>query len=472
MSDCCSSSPFHLLVVGGGSAAFAATLAALDRGARVTLVNAGLPIGGTCVNVGCVPSKALLRVAHDVHRAKTLTFDGIDSSGHVVSTERVLAQIQGMVHELRRAKYEAVVEGRAGFTRIDGRARVVGPKAIEVDGRRIEGDAILLATGARAKIPPIPGADGVPPLTNADVFALPELPDRIAIVGAGYIGLEFAQALRRLGVRVVLLEAAPRLLPHLAADVGDVLGRALAHDGVEIHLGVAVTGVRRTDAGVVVTFEEGGAVHEVTAGAWLAATGRAPNTEDLGLEALGVERDAHGFVVVDEHQRTSVPSIYAAGDVTGGAMFVYTAARDGALAARNALGDPVARPDDPVPWVIFTEPQVAGIGLDEADARASGIDAEAATLPLEHVPRAIVGGHRRGFVRLVRDRATDLLVGARIVAPEGGELLMEVALAMSAKIPVADLRDHLHPYLTLSEAIKLAAITFGKDVTELSCCAT
>ncbi|RMG97851.1 MAG: mercury(II) reductase [Deltaproteobacteria bacterium] len=476
MSDCCTPTPSHagkhLVIVGGGSAAFAAAIAALDAGARVTLVNDGLPIGGTCVNVGCVPSKALIEAAAAVAAGRRRRFGGITVHTEVTSTATVLEEVRNLVGRLRSAKYEDVVAGRPGFSRIDGRARLVGPSAVVVAGTRIEGDAIVVATGARPHVPEVPGAAEAPPLTNESFFDLAELPRRVVVVGGSFVGLEFAQALARLGTRVTLVEAADRLLSRTAPDVGAAVAAALAADGVEILVSARLEAVARGPGGVEVVVDHEGTRRRVQADAWLAATGRVPNTEGLGLDELGVATDARGFVEVDAMQRTRVPTIFAAGDVTGGDMFVYTAAREGTRAARNALGAAEERPPGPVPWVVFTDPQVAGVGLDLDEAVAAGIDAQAARLPLEHLPRAIVARRPEGFVRLVRDCRDDRIVGARIVAPTAGDLVVEAALAVAHGWTAADLRDAVHPYLTHAEALGLAATTFVRPVHELSCCAS
>jgi mercuric reductase len=224
---------------------------------------------------------------------------------------------------------------------------------------------------------------------------------------------------------------------------------------------------------LVAEVERGGETLQLRAGAILVATGRKPNSAGFGLEELGVAMDHRGFLKTSQYLETTVPGIYAAGDVAGEPMFVYAAAYEGALAAENALvGNSRRKDDTAVPWIVFTDPQVGGVGLDEAQARAQGLDAESSLLPLDHVPRALVARDTRGFIKLVRDRKSDLLLGARILAPEGGELLMEIALAMKFKIPVRALAELFHPYLTLSEGVKLAAIAFEKDVNQLSCCAS
>ena len=471
---------YDLVVVGGGSAAFAAALKTSDLGGRAAIVNdaALLPIGGTCVNVGCVPSKATIRAAEAVHCAQRSAFDGVETSGHVTDFGAVLAQVRALAAELRETKYVDVAGADDAVTLVDGRARLAGRTdglhTVEVDGgaRTLRARAVLVATGARTYAPDVPGLAEAGYLTNETVWDLEEAPSRLVVLGGGYVAVEAAQAFARLGVPVTLLQRSGRILPSEDAALTDALTGFLEADGVDVRTGVALRSVRRDGNETVVAFEAGGEDQEVRGSHVLLATGRRGNTHDLGLEALGVTPDARGFLPVDATLRTAADGVFGAGDVLGDKMFVYTAAYEGALAARNAREGLWAEADyTALPWVVFTDPQLAGVGLDLAQAEAAGIDAEATTLPMEHVPRAIAARDTRGSVTLVRDRASDRLVGARVLAPEGSELLMEAAFAIRHGVTTEQLAGAFHPYLTLSEAVKLAALTFRKDVGQLSCCA-
>ena len=276
----------------------------------------------------------------------------------------------------------------------------------------------------------------------------------------------------RLGTQVTILQRSGRILPTEDDDLTEALAGYLQEDGIEIVTGVAVKEVQKDKTGYAVCAEVCGKVRTFRAAQLLCATGRRPNTADMGLEAAGVDVRPDGAIQVNEGLETSVSGIYAAGDVIGEPAFVYTAAYEGALAAENALLCKGRQRDyTALPWVIFTDPQVAGVGLNEAEARARGLDVETAVLPLKYVPRALAARDTRGFVKLIREKGADRLLGARILAPEGGELAMEASLAIRYGIPVSDLAGMFHPYLTLSEGIKLAAQTFDKDVAKLSCCA-
>ena len=478
MSDCCSTqtgpgtTSAHLVVIGGGSAAFSAALKADELGARVTLINDGLPIGGTCVNVGCVPSKTLIRAAEAHHRASCPHFDGIESSSRITSFKAVISQKRELVGELRQAKYIDVVSDLPNIRIIESRARSVYNKTVEVNGEHIAADRILIATGASPFIPAIPGLAESGYLTNETAFELEELPESLIVIGGRYIALECAQMFARLGSRVTVLQRSVRILPTETEDLTDALTGYLDQEGIETVTGVSIAGIETAGKATRVHAIVDGVEDTLEASHILVATGRQPNTEGLGLEEFGIKLDSKGFLKVDETLQISDDGVYGAGDVIGEPMFVYTAAYEGALAAENALtGSAKIRDYKALPWVIFTDPQVAGVGLDERQAVEEGIEADVAVLPLSHVPRALAARDTRGFIKLIRDRSTDRLIGARILAREGSELLMEISLAIRHGITANELASAFHPYLTLSEGVKLAAISFKKDVNRLSCCA-
>ncbi|MEX0746852.1 MAG: FAD-dependent oxidoreductase, partial [Rhodothermales bacterium] len=348
----------------------------------------------------------------------------------------------------------------------------VNGHSVEVDGRRISGKNVLIATGARTAVSPIDGLDTIEYLTNESAYELEERPEHLLVLGGGYIALENAQAFARLGSKVTVLELLPRILATEAEDVTETLQEFLRADGVDIHTGVRATSVRCQGTEVIVETSINGQSRVFRGSHLFVATGRRGNTEDLGLEALGIGTTRGGYLQVDDSLRTSVPTVFGAGDVIGRWQFVYTAAYEGQLAAENALrGYHLHRSYAALPWVVFTDPQVAGVGIDERQAQEAGIAYEVSTLPLDQVPRALAARDTRGFIKLLREVDTDRLIGARVVAAEGSELLMEVALAIKYDLTVREIKGLFHPYLTLSEGIKLAALAFDKDVKKLSCCA-
>ena len=480
VSDCCGSSGPNgrepsrkdLVVVGGGSAAFAAAIKMSELGGETVIINDGLPIGGTCVNVGCIPSKTMVRAADAVWRAQHNHFDGLSTSGTVSDFGHIVAQTQSLVEDMRFEKYVNVVADDPAIQIVSGKARIQDRHCVEADGQRFAADNILIATGARTFVPDIPGLAAVPFLTNDSIYNLDELPSHLIILGGRYIALENAQIFSRLGSSVTIIQRSDSIIPDQDEDVSEEITGFLKAEGVTILTGSDILNVEEAETGVVVTVEEGGEQKQIQGSHLMLATGRRGNTDDLGLEALGIQLHGSGYVQVDETQRTSVSHIFAAGDVIGEQQFVYTAAYEGSLAAENAFRSMHKSRDYSVlPWVIFTDPQVAGVGLDEKQAAETGIDIEVSKLEMKHVPRAIAARDTRGFIKLLRNPVTDELLGARIVAPEGAELLMELSLAIKHQITVTELKEAFHPYLTLSEAIKLASISFGKDVGKLSCCA-
>ncbi len=302
-------------------------------------------------------------------------------------------------------------------------------------------------------------------------MALEKLPSSLIVIGASAVGLELAQMFLRLGVHVTVLEALPRIVPAEDPAIGNALTEYLAAEGMEIHAGVTIERVERNGSYAVHLSDQGRA-STVTAEQLLVATGRRANTNGFGLDEVGVTLGKKGEIVGNEYLQTANPDIYAAGDVTGEPMFVYVAAYGGTTAAENALTGNTVRFDlTALPKVTFTDPQVASVGFTEEEIRRQGGESITAELPLEHLSRAIAARDTRGFVKLVADASTRKIVGAHILASEAGEMITELALAVQFRLTIENLTSAFHPYLTLSEGIKLAAQTFDKDVAKLSCCA-
>lgn len=463
---------YDLVIVGGGSAGFSAAIKGAELGARVALVEGGT-LGGTCVNVGCVPSKTLIRAAEAQHRRVHHGFKGIVAADGRADWAAVRSQKDELVSRLREAKYWDVLRSYTDITLIEQRATITGGRGVRLaDGRTISAGKIVITTGASAWAPPIPGLVTAGYLDNATAMALESLPAAMIVVGASAVGLELAQMFSRLGVRVTVLEAAPRLVPAEDPAIGDALGGYLRDEGLTIHTGVAITSVNRNGGRHAVAFNDAASARHVEADQLLIATGRRPNTAGFGLETAGVTVGRRGEVVANEFLQTANPDIYAAGDVLGDPMFVYVAAYAGAVAAENALTGNRRRYDlSALPRVTFTDPGVASVGRTAAQAREAGIEPLVSTLPLAHVPRSLAARDTRGFVQLVADDATRQVIGGHILAAEAGEMITEVALAIRFTMRIEDLTSTFHPYLTLSEGVKLAAQTFDKDVSKLSCCA-
>jgi mercuric reductase len=461
----------HVAVIGSGGAAMAAALKAAERGARVTLVERGT-IGGTCVNVGCVPSKIMIRAAHVAHLRRASPFDGgIAASTPVIDRARLLAQQRARVDELRLAKYERILETTPAITVLRGEARFKDRRhlVVRLDGggeRELAFDRCLVATGAQPSVPPIPGLEDTPFWTSAEALSSAVIPPRLVVIGSSVVAVELAQAFARLGSQVTVL-ARHTLFSRDDPAIGEAVTAAFRAEGITVLEDTQASRVDHIDNEFVLATDRG----ELRAEHVLVATGRTPSTRGLALDAAGVSVDKQGGIVVDAAMRTSVQNIYAAGDCTDQPQFVYVAAAAGTRAAINMTGGEAALDLSAMPVVVFTDPQVATVGLTEAQAHAKGLHTDSRTLSLENVPRALVNFDTRGFIKLVAEASSGRLLGVQTVAPEAGELIQSAALALRARMTVHELADQLFPYLTMVEGLKLCAQTFTKDVKQLSCCA-
>ena len=459
-----------VVIIGSGSASFAAALRAAEEGATVTIVEAGV-VGGTCVNVGCVPSKILIRAAQVAHQQAHHPFHAIDKRTPRIDRAALLLQQQSRVEELRYAKYEAILETNASITLVRGRARFIDAHTIEVShegaaAQRLIADRVLIATGRSPIVPGLPGLSATPYWTSTTALLADRTPEHLVVYGASVVALELAQAFLRLGSKVTLIARSTLLSkedPAISAGLQSALEvegmriltrtqiQTVSHDGTDFHID---TGTEKLNGDRL-----------------LIATGRQANTANLGLELAGVAVDSSGAVVIDEHMRTSVSHIFAAGDCTNQPQYVYVAAAAGTRAARNMMGGNAVLDLTAMPAVVFTDPQVATVGLSEDLARAEGFEVDSRTLALENVPRALANFDTTGFVKLVSDKTTGRLIGAQILSAEAGEMIQTAVLAIRNRMTVQELGDQMFPYLTMVEGLKLCAQTFFKDVKQLSCCA-
>ena len=468
---------FDLIVIGTGGAGMGAAIRAAELGHSVGIIEAGT-IGGTCVNVGCVPSKTLLRAAEAHYKPSHHAFKGVHTHSEPVDWKTVVAEKDRLVDELRQQKYVNVIQSYSGnLTLIQGRAKLQEDGSVKVEGKGLfKAPKIVVATGAHPRILPIEGIASVEVLTSTTAMELPERPESLIIIGGRFIALEQAQLFSRFGARVTILQRSPRLIPEDEPEIAEAIATYMEEDGVSIHTGVEHKAIRDENGEKIVTVLVNGETREFRAEQVLMAAGRTGNTEGLGLEALGVELDPSGAIVVDDHLQSTNPNIFAAGDVSNRPQLVYVAAAAGGIAAENALNGAGKALDLTVlPEVIFTDPQIARVGLTEAQARAAKFDVKTTLLPLEYVPRALAARDTRGLIKLVANAGNDRLLGAHVLAAEGGEIIQTAALAIQAGrkygFTVTDMRDMLFPYLVQAEGLKLAALTFDKDLSQLSCCA-
>jgi mercuric reductase len=459
-----------LTIVGSGSAAFAAAIRARDAGLRVVMVERDT-IGGTCVNVGCVPGKALLKAAEVYHQAGHHPFAGVETRASAVDLAALVDQKRGLVAELRRDKYEDLIADY-GWEMRRGEARFEERDVLLVDGRPLQANAYLIATGASPSVPPIPGLAEAGYLTSTSAMELEAVPESLAVIGGNAIGLELGQLFQRLGSQVTLFEVLPRVAPFEEPEISELLTSALAGEGMHIHTGANITRVQSGPRGrrIIATVE--GKEQAFDFEQVLVATGRRPNTADLNLAAVGVKTDPRGAVVVDETLQTANPRIWAAGDVTSAPQFVYVAAYQGNLAAENILSGNSRTVDfTAMPRITFTAPQIAAVGLTEEQARREGNAVKTALLPAHVLTRALVNRDAHVLFKLVVNAQSDRILGVHILGENAGDVIYAGELAVKFNLRVGDLIDTFGPYLTLAEGLKLAAQTFGRDVAKLSCCA-
>ncbi len=441
-----------LLVVGGGAGGISAAATAARRGASVVLVQDG-PIGGDCTFTGCVPSKALLSAAADG-----------------VGFDEAMARVRSAVAVIAGREDDAAMAAQ-GITVRHGRATFTAPGAVDVEGTTYSAHRVIVATGAGPIVPPIDGLDTVDVLTNETLFGLERQPGSLAVLGGGAIGVELAQAFARLGTRTTVIEAEDRVLAGEEAEASAIIGRALEADGVDLRTGARLERAERVGAGMRLHLSSGASVE---AEQLLVAVGRRPATRGIGLEEAGVTLDSARFVHTDDALRTNVPGIWAVGDVTGRLQFTHAAAAMGRIAAHNALSRrarlrPKRFDTSAVPWVIFTDPEVAHVGMTEAEAADHG--GRVAVVPFDAFDRAITADRTDGYVKLIAGPRRVLgnagggrLLGATIVGPSAGELVHEVALGISTGMFAGRLASTVHAYPSWSMALQLAAAQLFFDI--------
>lgn len=452
-----------LLVLGGGAAAFAAATRCADDGVEVVMVNDGLPLGGTCVNVGCMPSKFLLEALqkHEEARRGAPWREGASRLDYAA----LATAMRRMVERTRVENYRDVVDALGNVELVEARGRLVGPRSIEADGRRFDGDAVLVATGARTRIPDVPGMREAEPLTNVSALDLEAPPESLAVLGGGPLGLEWAQVFHRAGSEVTLLG---RVLPREEPEVADAIHDELASQGIRFRRDARPTRVEGGPGALVVHDDRGDTTRAARV---LAATGLRPNTEDLGLEAVGVRTDARGFVAVDGRGETSVAGVYAAGDVAGYPGLETVAAKEGFLAAHNVItGESRGIDYDHVPHAVFTDPQVASVGWTEARMMRELGRCLCRTLPMAKVPKAVAAGDTRGLAKLVVHPDTRVIMGAHAVGRDAAETIHVPTLAIRAGWTTDDLIGTVHVFPTYAEAWKTCAQTFTRSARAMACC--
>lgn len=458
-----------MIILGGGAAAFSCALKATEIDAKVLMIEKGT-IGGTCVNVGCVPSKNLLEIGKSLYECANLNGNG-NPSKIKINFNKYIQEKDELVLKLRNKKYINILDENKNIEFISGHAKFRSENEVSVNGKTFRGKNILIATGSSTFIPPIDGIGEVDYLTNIEALSLKEKPESMIIIGGRTLGLEFAQMYSRFGTKVTVLQRSSRIIPDEEPEISDALRQYFEEEGIEIHTDVKIQNIRK-DRNQILVSTNLKEKSEFRAEKLLIATGRRPNTLDIGLENTGVQTSKNGGIIVDEEMRTNIPHIYAAGDVIGGPMLETVAAKEGYMVASNALFKTHKKLDfNTVPHAVFTSPQVASVGITEEQSMEKFGAYSCRTLLMKDVPKAEVVNKTKGLIKMVIDPNTQIIVGVHILSDLAADMIHEATLAVKFKFTVDDILDTVHVFPTMSEAMKLVATTFKRDVAKLSCCA-
>jgi pyruvate/2-oxoglutarate dehydrogenase complex dihydrolipoamide dehydrogenase (E3) component len=440
---------FEYVFLGGGKGGKTLAMEHAQAGKKVALIERGM-IGGSCINVACIPSKALIQNARVAHiRNSQNEASGTDM---MAVAQNVRAVVSGLVEINLKAFHDS------GFELVLGTGRFVGPLKLEVktnEGtlRRIEGDHVFINTGTVAGIPDVPGLRAAEPMTHVEALSLTSLPDHLIVIGGGYIGLEMAQAFRRLGSDVTVIQDAPRVAMREDEDVTDAIETALAEEGIDVRTGVKAAGVTGTSGkSVTISLDNGTAV---TGSHLLVAAGRTPVTRDLGLDAAGVELDSRGFIKTDERLATTAPNTWAIGEVAGTAMFTHASFDDYRVLKSQLTGGSLTTKDRIIPYAMFIEPELGRVGMNESEAKARGIEVRVARLPMAGIPRARTNGATKGFMKILVDAHSDQILGFTMLGTNAGDVVTAVQMAMLGKLPYTAVRDAIIAHPLISEGLNI-----------------
>lgn len=463
---------FDLIIIGGGAGAFAAAIRANELKAKTALINSGLPLGGTCVNVGCVPSKTLLWAGEVMHHAKHHSIPGIEIDVKDFDFQTVVKDELALVERLRTEKYKKVLKNLKHVTFIEGRAKFTSSHNIAVDGKELIADKFIIAAGSTATVPPIKGIRETGYLTHIEALKLEQHPKELIVVGAGPLGLEFAQMYARFGTKVTLLQRGSHIFPQSEPELTDRLTELLRKEGISVITDAEVIRAAREGDKKILHYTGGGKAQRVIVDEILLATGKTPNTQELALEAAEVKINVQQAVVVDPTFVTSQVNIFAVGDVTNLPLRLETTAgHEGTLAAENALrGTKLSIDYTSVPYTVFTDPQLAGVGLTEEQEMKELGRCACRTVSFADIPKAIITHRTEGLIKMAIHPDTKVILGVHILAPNAGDLIAQAMVLVKNKNTIDDVVNSLPMFPTMSEAIKIVALSFTKDISQLSCC--
>jgi pyruvate/2-oxoglutarate dehydrogenase complex dihydrolipoamide dehydrogenase (E3) component len=443
---------FDAIIIGSGQAGNPLSSALTERGWSVALIEKSY-LGGTCVNTGCTPTKTMIASAQVAHYARQAKKWGANTAGVTVNLPAVVARKDAVVQSFRDGQ-ERRVEKHPKLRLYRGAARFLSSNQLKVGDKILESDKIFIDTGTRPAAPPVPGIETSGYLTNESLMELQQIPEHLLVLGGGYIGLEFGQMFRRFGSRVTLIHRGAQILAREDTDVATALQQALEAEGIEFRLNASCKKVEKRGGEIVLTVDASGQTQIFRGSHLLAATGRVPNTDDLDLEKAGVARDSHGYIRVNSRLETNAPGIWALGDVNGGPAFTHISYHDYQIVYANLFeGKNLTTENRYLPYSLFTDPQLGRVGITEKEARASGRKLKIGTYPMSSVARAIERGETAGFMKIIVDAGTDLILGASILGIEGGETVQILGTMILAGAPYTVLKGAVYIHPTLAEGL-------------------
>lgn len=462
---------YNLAIIGGGAAGFAAATKANELKIKTALINTGLPMGGTCVNVGCVPTKHLLAIGKELYSFKHPRFESVSSVGPKFDFEKAMKDKETLLSFLRKKNYQDVLDSFKYVTWIEARAVFESEHIIKVGEKRIEADKIIIATGCTTKIPGVDGLTETGYLTNKEALSLSKQPFSLSILGAGPLGLEFAQIFNRFGTKVTVIEYSQRILAMQEPEISKLLKRYLEEEGIKIITEAKVVKAGKTKDKKEITIERKGKQEKITSEDILIAAGVVGNIKGLGLENIGVEIEHDCQIKVNRFLQTNIPHIYAAGDCACHICLETVAAKEGKNAVENAFENAKKKIDfSGIPYAVFTDPEVASVGLTEADYMKKYKTCNCRTVYMDKIPKALAIKDTRGMIKMVAHHKTGKIMGAHILSPVASEIIHEAALAVNFGLTADDIIDTVHVFPAFSEAVKIAAQSFKRDISTMSCC--